>query len=148
MCSIRWEHVDFENGRVTLPETKTGRRVHDFPDAALVVMRSRPQIDGIDHVFAVDARGALTYRTARTHFAAAARLAGLTDVRLHGLRRTVMTNTAAAGVGVHVLRDLLGHKTTAMVDRYVRAVGAPVADARRAIGTAMAAAMAGGGDRD
>ena len=148
VCSIRWEHVDFENGRVTLPETKTGRRVHDFPDAALAVMRSRPRMNRNDHVFAVDARGPLTYRTARTHFAAAARLAGLTEVRLHDLRRTVMTNAAAAGVGTHVLRDLLGHKTTAMADRYVRAVGLPVADARRAIGAAMAAAMAGGGARD
>ena len=145
--SIRWEHVDFENGRVTLPETKTGRRVHHFQDAALVVMRSRPWINRNDHVFAVDARGPLTYRTARTHFAAAARLAGLTEVRLHDLRRTVMTN-AAAGVGTHVLRDLLGHKTTAMADRYVRAVGLPVADARRAIGAAMAAPMAGGGAPD
>ena len=148
VCSIRWEHIDFENGRVTLPQTKTGRRVHHFPDAALVVMRSRPQINRNDHVFAVDARGPLTYRTARTHFAAAARLAGLTDVRLHDLRRTDMTNAAAAGVGTHVLRDLLGHKTTAMADRYVRGVGLPVADARRAIGAAMVAAMAGGGARD
>ena len=148
VCSIHWEHVDFESGRVTLSETKTGRRVHDLPEAALAIMRSRPRINRNDHVFAVDARGPLTYRTARTHFAAAARLAGLTDVRLHDLRRTVMTNAAAAGVGTHVLRDLLGHKTTAMADRYVRAVGLPVVDARRAIGAAMAAAMAGGGARD
>ena len=145
VCSIRWEHVDFEHGRVTLPETKTGRRVHDFPDAALAVMRSRPRLNRNDHVFAVDARGPLTYRTVRTHFAAAARLAGLTDVRLHDLRRTVMTHAAAAGVGTHVLRDLLGHKSTAMADRYVRQVGSPVADARRAIGAAMAAAMVRGG---
>ncbi len=133
---------------MTLPQTKTRRRVHHFPAAALVVIRSRPQINRNDHVFAVDARGPLTYRTARTHFAAAARLAGPTDVRLHDLRRTVMTNAAAAGVGAHVLRDLLGHKTTAMADRYVRAVGSPVADARRAVGAAMAAAMVGGGVRD
>ena len=102
---------------------------------------------GAINVFAVDARGPLTYRTARTHFGEAAKLAGLGDVRLHDLRRTVMTNAAAAGVGVHVLRDLLGHKTTAMADRYVRSVGSPVADARRAIGAGMAAAMAGGGVR-
>jgi integrase len=72
------------------------------------------------------------------------KLPGLTNVRLHDLRRTVMTRAAAAGVGVHVLRDLLGHKTTAMADRYVRSVGSPVADAREAIGAGMAAAMAGG----
>ena len=148
VCSIRWEHVDFESGRVTLPETKTGRRVHHFPDAALDILGAMPRINRGDHVFAVDARGPLTYRTVRTHFGEAAKLAGLPDIRLHDLRRTVMTNAAAAGVGVHVLRDLLGHKTTAMADRYVRAVGSPVADARRAIGSAMAAAMAGGGATD
>ncbi len=147
VCSIRWEHVDFESGRVTLPQTKTGRRVHHFPDAALDILRAMPRINRGDHVFAVDARGALTYRTVRTHFGAAAKLAGLGDVRLHDLRRTVMTNAAAAGVGVHVLRDLLGHETTAMADRYVRSVGSPVADARRVIGAAMAAAMAGGKGR-
>ena len=36
-----------------------------------------------------------------------------------------MTRAAMARVGAHVLRDLLGHKTTAMADRYVRAEAAP-----------------------
>ena len=59
-----------------------------------------------------------------------------------------MTRAAAAGVGSHVLRDLLGHKTTAMADRYVRAVGNPVREAREQVGAEIAAAMAGeGGDR-
>ena len=56
-----------------------------------------------------------------------------------------MTSAAAAGVGTHVLRDLLGHKTTAMADRYVRAVGNPVRDAREQVGAAMAAMMEGKG---
>ena len=147
VCSIQWQHVSFESGRVTLPETKTGRRKHHFPDAALDILRGMPRINGGDNVFAVDARGPLTYRTVRTHFGEAAKLAGLGDARLHDLRRTVMTNAAAAGVGTHVLRDLLGHKTSAMADRYVRSVGSPVASARRAIGAAMAVAMAGEGGR-
>ena len=42
-----------------------------------------------------------------------------------------------------MLRDLLGHKTTAMADRYVRAVGNPVRDAREHVGEAMAAMMQG-----
>ena len=52
-----------------------------------------------------------------------------------------MTRAATAGVGTHVLRDLLGHKTTAMADRYIRAVGNPVRDAREQIGAAIAAMM-------
>ena len=145
VLAIRWEDVDFASRRVTLPQTKTGRRLHHFPAAALDILRAVPRLNQGYHVFAVDSRGALTYRTVRHHFGEAVKLAGLSDVRLHDLRRTFMTNAAAAGVGTHVLRDLLGHKSTAMADRYVRSVGSPVADAREAIGAAMAAAMAGGG---
>ena len=87
----------------------------------------------------------MTYRYVRTVFAEAAKVAGITDVRLHDLRRTVMTSAAAAGIGTHVLRDLLGHKSTAMADRYIRHVGNPVRDAREQVGAAMAAMMAGMG---
>ena len=148
VLAIRWEHVDFASRRVILPQTKTGRRSHHFPAAALDIMRAVPRLNEGHHVFAVDARGALTYRTVRHHFGDAVKRAGLSDVRLHDLRRTFMTNAAAAGVGTHVLRDLLGHKSTAMADRYVRSVGSPVADAREAVGSAMAAAMVGEGARD
>ncbi len=148
VLAIRWEHVDSASRRVILPQTKTGRRSHHFPAAALDIMRAVPRLNEGHQVFAVDARGALTYRTVRHHFGDAVKRAGLSDVRLHDLRRTFMTNAAAAGVGTHVLRDLLGHKSTAMADRYVRSVGSPVADAREAVGSAMAAAMVGEGARD
>ena len=143
VCAIQWRHVDGESGIVTLPETKTGRRVHHVPAAALAVIEGRPRVNGNPCVFQTDARGPLTYRTARECFAAAAKLAGLPDVRLHDLRRTVATGAAAAGVSAPILQQLLGHKTAQAAQRYVRDLGASVADARRAIGAAMASAMAG-----
>ncbi len=142
VLAIRWEHVDFEGGRLILPETKTGRRGHDLSTAALQVLGALPRLNG--WAFTTGSNAAITYRTVRKHFAEAATAAGLADVRLHDLRRTVMTAAAAAGVGTHVLRDLLGHKTTAMADRYVRTVGNPVRDAREQVGATMAAMMGGG----
>ena len=141
VLAVRWEHVDFEAGRLLLPETKTGRRSHDLPTAALAILTAIPRIG--DWAFTNTGTEAATYKYVRAQFAAAAKAAGLEDVRLHDLRRTVMTRAAAAGVGTHVLRDLLGHKTTAMADRYVRAVGNPVRDAREQVGAAMAAMMEG-----
>ena len=141
VLAVRWEHVDFETGRLTLPETKTGRRVHDLPTAAVEVLAALPRINGWCFTTGTDA--AITYKTVRGVFARVVAAAGLSDVRLHDLRRTVMTRAAAAGVGTHVLRDLLGHKTTAMADRYVRAVGNPVRDARERVGAEMAAMMEG-----
>lgn len=142
ILAVRWEHVDFESGRLTMPETKTGRRVHDLPAAALAILAAMPRINGNPWAF-TGGRARVAYGTARRVFACVVATAGLSDVRLHDLRRTVMTSAAAAGIGTHVLRDLLGHKTTAMADRYVRAVGNPVREAREQVGAAMAAMMAG-----
>ena len=63
------------------------------------------------------------------------REAGLSDVRLHDLRRTVATMAAASGVGAHVLRDLTrtpdnGHGRS---DIFVT-LGNPVREAREKIG--------------
>ncbi|MCE2481912.1 MAG: tyrosine-type recombinase/integrase [Alphaproteobacteria bacterium] len=141
VLAVRWPEVDFEAGRLTMPDTKTGRRVHDLPSAAVEILAGLPRIN--DWCFTTGRDAPVTYRHVRNVFAAAAKEAGLVDVRLHDLRRTVMINAAAAGVGTHVLRDLLGHRTTAMADRYIRAVGNPVRDAREQVGAAMAAMMAG-----
>ena len=143
ILAIQWVHVDFETGRLLLPKTKTGRRSHDLPSAALAILTDLPRINAWPFTTGRDAP--IMYRTVRLHFARIAAAAGLDDVRLHDLRRTVMTTAAAAGVGTHVLRDLLGHKTTVMADRYVRAIGNPVRDAREQVGAAMAAMMAGKG---
>ena len=139
VIAIRWEHVDLASGRLLLPSTKTGRRWHDLPEPALVVLEGLPRINAWP--FTSGRPSPLTYRTVQQHFARIAQEAGLEDVRLHDLRRTVMTAAAAAGVGTYVLRDLLGHKTTAMADRYVRAVGNPVREAREQVGAAVAAMM-------
>lgn len=139
VLSMQWDHVDFENGRAVLPETKTGRRWHDLPATALQILTTLPKINA--WVFTVGRDAPLMYRTVRKNFMDIATEAGLQDVRLHDLRRTVMTHAAASGVGTHVLRDLLGHKTTAMADRYIRAIGNPVRDAREQVGSAIAGMM-------
>ena len=105
VLAIKWEHVEFESGRLTMPETKTGRRGHDLPTAALQILAGLPRLGPWPFTNTADAP--VMYRTVRHRFAEAARAAGLADVRLHDLRRSVMSRAAAAGVGTHVLRDLL-----------------------------------------
>ena len=83
------------------------------------------------------------YKRARAAFSRIVKRAGIENVRLHDLRRTVMTSAAMAGIGSHVLRDLLGHKTTAMADRYIRQTGSALQDATEAVGTNIAAMLEG-----
>ena len=143
VLAMRWEHLDTEHHAVVLPHTKTGRRVHGLPAAALELLNGLPRING--YVFTTGRDAAITYQTVHAAFATLAREAGLSDVRLHDLRRTVMTSAARAGLGTHVLRDLLGHKTTAMADRYIRHAGAAVHEAQEHIGAAIDAQLRGVG---
>ena len=140
VLNIRWEDIDFEGCALTLPTSKTGRRVQALSAPALALLADRPRI--ADFVFTLG-RGAIGYKTARTFFSRVAGDAGLDDIRLHDLRRTVMTNAAIEGVGSHVLRDMLGHKTTVMADRYIRSTGAALRDAVERSGSSMAAMLEG-----
>ena len=45
ILSIRWEHLDLESGRLTLPATKTGRRVHYLPAVAVAILNALPRIN-------------------------------------------------------------------------------------------------------
>ena len=139
VLQIEWAHVDFETRKLHMPKTKTGAREHDVSPPALELLAALPRINA--WAFTTGARAPVAYKTVRLCFAATCAEAGLDDVRLHDLRRTLMTNAAAEGVGVHVLRDLLGHKSTAIADRYVRRAAAPVRDARDRMGERMAALM-------
>ena len=142
VLAMTWPEMDFERGQVTLPTTKTGRRVHPLSSAALEALAVIPRINDNEYVFTTG-RAGITYKTAHGAFRRAAARAGLEDVRLHDLRRTLMTAAASDGLSSHVVRDLLGHRTASMADRYVRHAGSAVREATERMGTRMKAIMDG-----
>ena len=140
--TMRWDDLDLRSGILTLPKTTTGRRLHTLPGAALALLAETQQL-GAYVVSGRDLNAPLDQSVIRRTFKAACAEAGITGARLHDLRRTVMTQAAAMGVGAHLLRDMLGHKTTAMADRYIRQAGEPLTELRERVGAGMAARMSG-----
>ena len=147
--ALAWEHVSFETGRAVLPKTKTGRRITPLAAPVLELLAQLPRINGNPWVF-VGARAGrpVTYQAARALFAEACERAGLTDVRLHDLRRTVATSLAAAGINAYTLRDVLGHKTLAISNRYVQTAGDALTEATERAAEIASAAMAGASKGD
>jgi integrase len=72
------------------------------------------------------------------------RSAGLDGVRLHDLRHSVGTLAAIGGANAFAIRDLLGHKTLAMTNRYVGRAAELVQATADAVGNRIAGAMAVG----
>lgn len=140
--NMRWADIDLDTGSVVLPKTKTGRRIHTLPSAAIALLVEAKRV-GECVIPGRDPNRSLDYRSIQRHWVKACKAAGIKGARLHDLRRTIMTEAAALGVGAHLLRDMVGHKTTAMADRYVRRAGAPLIELRERMGEAMAAKLAG-----
>ena len=143
VLSLTWAGVDLETGRAVLTKTKTGRRVVPLAAPVAAIVAAQPRINGNPFVF-TGARGAsIGYSHARKVFAEAAQRAGLADLRLHDLRRTVATNLAGAGLGAFTIRDVLGHSTLAMSNRYVRMAGDTLTEAAERAAALTVGAMGG-----
>jgi integrase len=88
--------------------------------------------------------GGLTYSQLDHAFRRIRKSAELKDVRLHDLRHTAGTYAGAAGLNAFVVRDLLGHKTLQMTNRYVERFADPLRQASNLVADRIAAAMASG----
>jgi integrase len=142
ILQMRWDEIDFERGFLILPKSKTGRRIHTLPSACLALLAEAPRA-GVYVIAGRDRDKPMDYSAVRRHWKLACETAGVRNARLHDLRRTIITEAAALGVGSHLLRDMVGHKTTAMADRYARQAGAPLVDLRERMGESMMSKLAG-----
>ena len=133
ILAIQWTHIEFESRRLLLPTTKTGRRRHDLPATVLDLLEPLPRTSEYTFTSDIHDNGPIPYAYIRDFFAKIRRHAGLDDIRIHDIRRTYMTRAAASGINTHVLRDILGHRSAATADRYIRNVGSPVREARQQI---------------
>ena len=142
--ALQWENVDFETGRAILADTKTGARTIPMAAPVVELLRAMPRVNGNPFVFAGAVRGRpIGYKKVRAVFMGACTAAGLDSVTLHDLRRTVATNLAASGLNAFGLRDVLGHKTLTMSNRYVQNSGDALAAAMEKAASFAAGAMAG-----
>ena len=143
VLSLQWEHVDFETSTVTLPVTKTGRDVRTMGALALDLLADLPRVNGSPWVFSTVGTKPVSYSSLRRAFLTVCEGAGIENVRLHDIRRSVATSAAAHGVSVFMLRDLLNHKTTIMANRYARRADTALQEAQNATADRMAALLDG-----
>ena len=114
MLALKWADVDVKNRRLYLRETKNGAlRILPIPESALVVLRSLPQGDPGDAVFAgVDAAHLSVYCKR-----VLSRI-GAPDASFHTLRHTAASWMVQQGVDLYAVGQILGHKTPRMTQRY------------------------------
>jgi len=123
--NLRWQNIDFENKLINIMDTKSGRnrQAHMTPEVESM-LKAKEQGAPSDLVFP-DRNGNRIVQISKAFDRAVAALGlndGITDPRqkvvFHTLRHTFASWLAIAGTPLHVIKELMGHQTLAMTERY------------------------------
>ena len=118
ILSLRWEHVDVENGLLILPDAKAGARAHPIGQSAISLISKISRVEGAPWVFHSTTLGKhLSSSTIETAWQRIRQRMGVKDIRIHDLRHTVGTYSGQTGANAFLIRDKLGHRTLAMTGR-------------------------------
>ena len=118
LLNAKWKDIDYDAGLWRLPKTKSGR-VHHIPlsTRAVALLKALPREEGNPHVIPGLRAGQPLQNTDRT-WRRIRKCAGLEDVRLHDLRRTVGSYMAQDGASLHLIGTVLNHRDTSTTAVY------------------------------
>ncbi len=142
---LRWADVDFQRGRITLPDSKTGSRPVLVGTAVLDVLKGVERV-GV-YVIASESAGAedeTPRADLKRPWKRITEHAGLKGLRFHDLRHS-FASVGVGGVGLNlpVLGKVLGHASPATTQRYAHLADDPVKAAANAIANSIKAALEG-----
>src|SRR5437870_294727 len=117
ILNLRWYDLDFSSGFILVRDSKNGESRHVPMDATLsALFRAYPHRLGTDLVFSSSRGGRIV--DVRTGFLNSCKRAGLTDLHFHDLRHTFASQFVMAGGDLYILKEILGHKSITMTQRY------------------------------
>lgn len=142
ILTLKWEHVDYEQSCLRLPDSKTGAKTVYLSAPAIEVLQGITRIEDNPYVITGGTQeGNLSppqkaWRRIRGN-------AGLPDVRLHDLRHSFASVGAAGGLSLPMIGALLGHSQSQTTERYAHLCADPMKQAADLIGGRIWGAMEG-----
>ncbi len=134
----KWEHVNWEQGTLLVPRSKSGRpRLIRLNSPALDVLRKATSSEDNPYVFPSQVTGkpspSLHFPWSRIW-----KMCGLLDVRLHDLRHSFASFLVNEGVSLYVVQGLLGHTQVRTTQRYAHLADETLAGAAELVGRVVA----------
>jgi len=125
--NLQWGHVDFERGFINIVDTKAGRNRTAFMTGEIKTMLKNLYGEGKEHgAFVFTAKDGKQIKEISTSFDRVIKDLGwninATDPRqrvvFHTLRHTFASWLVEAGTDLYTVKELMGHSTLAMTERY------------------------------
>lgn len=114
---LKWSDLDFDRSLITIPHTKNGKVRYIPMNASVksVLLQRRIKKTNQEWVFPGPRGNPLRFREA---FDSARERAGLGDVHIHDLRHTFASYLCMNGADLITVKELLGHSSLSMTERY------------------------------
>lgn len=118
LFSLKWSEVDIEAGSVRLLHTKNGRsRTVVLNSLALELMKKILSEASPNCLWVFPARNGGHIKDARKALWKAMKLANISDLHPHDLRRSFASLLVNANVDIYQIKDLLGHSSVSVTQK-------------------------------
>jgi integrase len=140
VLSMQWQDVDLGAGTWTKPHSRTKQKErHTVPLSAA----ARTVLDGLKpeqsgFIFPAGRGASGHMRTVEKPWKTICEAAGITKLRVHDLRHSYAAQLASAGIGLHVIGGLLGHRKPATTARYAHLTDRALREATERVGAIIA----------
>ena len=127
IISLRWNDVDADAHQLVIRDAKAGGRRQTVGNETIGFLAGLDRYESSQWVLPhTDPSKHIPDYTLEKAWRRIRNKAALEDVRLHDLRHTVGTYAGQTGANAFLIRDKLGHASTAMTGQYVNHAHAPV----------------------
>lgn len=129
VLAMQWQEINLELGLWTIPKTKNGE-AHTIPlvPQALEILKNRYQNKKNEWVFASHSKSG-HFADPKKAWQRILERAGITDLRIHDLRRSLGSWQASTGASLAIIGKTLAHKNVNTTAIYARLNIDPVRDA-------------------
>jgi integrase len=149
VLNLTWPQVDWRQGMLRLPDSKTGKRDVVVSDEVLALLREIADTKGNPkNGRVVCSRTGQKLASLNVTWRRVRALAGLDDVRLHDLRHSVASDAIMDGVPLEIVGKMLGHRNYHTTQRYAHIADTVLRDAVNKTSKTIARAASGKPRRD
>jgi len=119
ILGLKWSQVDLERRVIKVERTKSGKNRFVFMNSALFKVFEELHKDRVDReqVF-VNPKTGRPFRDIKRAFKSACEKAEIENLRIHDLRHTFASRLVERGADLITVKELLGHSTVKMTERY------------------------------